>query len=211
MYGNAGVAVTIAQVRAQIADQPVTCAPPGRYELIAAPTDGVQAVYPLAFSKARLDTLSLFLQGTSANAAPPPWTAVPSNDPYNAWVAETDASGMPHVRFLAAPAAGQVFGVRYTATIFSDSELQTYMGPENLKSTTTLTLAAIHLAIIPALLGNREAHMLQTINGRTDNPANWSANLRKLADHLATRLDGDGDSDVFGAGVSGYWPGGYVR
>jgi len=209
MHASPPAPPSIAQIRVEIGDQPRLCVRPGSYELIASPADGVTTIFPLRFSKAMLTAVAVYIATlpTVPNAAPPTYRPILSNDAEYGWVATVDANGSPIVEFLIAPAAGLLIGVRYFVTAFTDGEITTYVG-DNLRSSTDLTLKAVHYTIIPAILANREAMMVYRIGDRTDDPSQFIRAQLDIRKQIGADLDSEPGEGPSGASGS-YYDGGH--
>jgi len=211
MYG-AQPSVTMAAIRVEIGDQPRLCVPPGRYELAANPADGVTTSFPLKFRKAILTTLRVWIAvlPTERNANPPLYVEVQSNDATSSWSAGVDASSLPVVTFDLPPPINSLIGVRYDVVMFTDAEIATYI-PDNVRSTASLTLKAIHYSLIPVMLADRDALMVSRIGERTDDPAQWIQAQRAMMTMLAAVLDNEPGEGPAGGVSSTYGCGSYWR
>ena len=78
----------------------------------------------------------------------------------------------------------------------SDAQLQTWLGDTDLlKDTITLSLQAMHYAIIPVLLADREAGIIHRLQDRQDDPSAWMRLQAQIRAQLKIDLDDAGEMD----------------
>jgi len=212
--------VTLRQVRYEIGDQPKLNVAAGGMELLTpTPADGITTVFPLRFTNANLTTVTLFTQAPAAPSATVPggqpiYTPVPAggitgNAPVPAWSASSDANGNPIVIFATPPALGLIIGARYQVTAFPDDILNAIL-LDNQRSTATLTLKAVHYAVIPMILADQQRLTIYRLGDRTDDLTAFITAQTALMKALATMLDdepGEGPSSYGSSYLGGGWGG----
>lgn len=197
--------ITIAQVRVEIGDQPRWASnPQGRPEVLASSADGVNTTFYLRFPNVYGTTARVYL-GTPVAGQPTSWALVQPNDATNPWMLTSDANGQPIILFTAAPPpAGKVVAARYMFTAFTDAQIQDQMNLTPAHDTDQRSLWAVHLAMIPAILANRDAMLIKRNGDVTEDPSLWARAQSDLAVHLTAMLQPEDIGEPPYMGIGGY-------
>lgn len=188
------MAVTLSQVRTQIADRPAMYPPNAVEPEILGYGDGVATIFALSFENFIPGTLTVFVAPMPTSATALAFVAQPASAylvgaplPGGALTAATNQV----ITFVTPPAAGSVIAARYQATAFSDSDLQGFLTRAQGKyADDATTLAAVQYAIIDVILmDQRRMEMIGQGDFRRDRGA-YQQSLRALQVKLFKDLEG---------------------
>lgn len=120
------MALSIAQLRSQIADRPQTWPPMVQPPELIGQSDGVATIFSLRFENFIPGTLTILTTPLPTSDVLAAWTAIsPSAYTVGAPDPGPDSTGATNalITFNAAPAAGLLVGARYQVVAFSDAEI----------------------------------------------------------------------------------------
>lgn len=200
--------ITIDDVRTEIGDEERWASnPQAAPQILATQADGVRTVFYLRFPKANLSSVRVYFATypTPNSGGQTVWSEILPDDATNPWTATTDANGQPIVQFTAAgPPKGVGVGSRFLMTSFSDAEIQGYMNRAPAFQTDDTTLAAVHLAMMPAILSRRDTMMITRTGDVTQDPAVWAQAQKDVISLLRDRVETPEAEDEPYLGIGGY-------
>lgn len=190
------MAVTLAQVRTQIADRPQLFPPNAQPPDLIGTGDGNATIFSLRYENYIPGTLTIYTATppTPGSGSGPTWTAVsPSNYIVGSSNPGPNQTGATNaiITFNTAPAAGMLIGSRYQVTAFSDADLSGYLSrAQALYTDDYLVLKRVQFDIIDVLLVDRERLLIVAQGDYREDPASYEAALHQIKESLRIDLEG---------------------
>lgn len=189
------MAVTLSQIRTQIADRPQIYPPYNTDPELIGVADGVATIFSLQFENYIPGTLTVYTAPAPSAGAQTTFTAISASQ----YVVGSPGGGVNAtnatnaiITFVAAPAAGTLVAARYQATAFSDADLQVYLAQNQAKYSDDQSIKkGCQFDLIDAILmDQRRLEMLAQGDDRKDRSA-YINGLLKIKEALRKDLSGD--------------------
>jgi len=189
------VAVTLAQLRTQIADRPQMWPPMVQPPDLIGQADGVATIFSLRFENFIPGTLTIYTTPKPTSDTPAAWTAVNPNS-YAVGVPNPgpDSTGATNalITFNAAPTSGLLVGSRSQVVAFSDTELTDLRTAAVARygADDELVRKAVQFNAIDMILMDQERLTVLTESTYKRDPQAFLNGLIKLKAALRTDLEG---------------------
>lgn len=186
------MALTIGQIRSQIADRPQLLPPAAQPPDLLGQGDGVATIFSLRFENYIPNTLTIYTSPAPTSDIPAAWVAVPSSD-YVVGAPDPgpDATGATNalITFNAPVASGYLVGSRCQAVAFSDAELADLLTDAVARygANDQLVRKAVQFDAIDRILMDQGRLTVLTEGNYKTDPSAYTASLLKLK--AALRID----------------------